>query len=53
MTSADVDEARTVGQITWSDLASRDLGKKVRYPVRPRQIIEAYMWREPGGCLVA
>jgi GNAT superfamily N-acetyltransferase len=53
MTDADVDEARTVGQITWSDLATRDLGKKVRYPMRPRQIIEAYMWLDPQGCLVA
>ncbi len=53
MRLADMDEVRQVGQKAWSDVAAKDLGHKVRYPLRPRDIIEAYMWREPEGCLVA
>ncbi len=49
----DIESVRKVGQKAWSDVAAKDTGHKVRYPLRPSQIIEAYMWREPGGCLVA
>lgn len=53
MTLGDMEELRRVGQEAWSDLASRDIGRKVQYPVRSRQIIEAYIRKEPGGCLLA
>jgi len=53
MTSRDLDEIRKVGQDAWSDMASRDLGRKVWYPLRPKRLIESYMLQEPGGCLVA
>jgi GNAT superfamily N-acetyltransferase len=49
----DIAGAQKVGVETWSELASRELGYKVKYPTRPRRIIEAYMWKEPEGCLVA
>lgn len=49
----DIEEVKEVGQISWSDLAMRDIGKKFRYPKRSEKIIEAYMWKEPKGCLVA
>jgi len=53
MTEADIESVRKVGQRTWSDVATRDVGHKVRYPLRPREIVRAYMWKEPKGCLVA
>ncbi|MDD1767073.1 MAG: GNAT family N-acetyltransferase [Methanomassiliicoccales archaeon] len=49
----DVEELRFVGQEAWSDLASRDVGRKIKYPMRPRKIIEGYIEKEPQGCLVA
>jgi N-acetylglutamate synthase-like GNAT family acetyltransferase len=49
----EVEAVRSVGQRSWSDLASRDLGRKVKYPLRPSKVIEAYLWKEPEGCLVA
>lgn len=49
----EIEAVRSVGQKSWSDLASRDLGRKVRYPLRPRKVIEAYLWKEPLGCFVA
>jgi len=49
----ELEVVRAVGQRSWSDLASRDLGRKVRYPLRPSKVIEAYLWKEPEGCLVA
>ncbi len=52
MTLADIEEVRTVSQIAWTDLATRDAGRKVRYPKRSARLIEAYMWKEPQGCLV-
>lgn len=52
MTLDDVPRVQEVGQEAWSDIASRDLGRKVKYPIRPRNIIEAYLWKEPRGCLV-
>ena len=52
MTHKDIIETRRVGQEAWSDLVSRDLGRKVLYPARSRRIIETYMWKEPQGCLV-
>ncbi|MDD1746720.1 MAG: GNAT family N-acetyltransferase [Methanomassiliicoccales archaeon] len=53
MANADLATVQEVGATAWSDIASRELGRKVNYPVRPRRIIEAYMWKEPQGCLVA
>jgi GNAT superfamily N-acetyltransferase len=53
MSHEDIAACQEVGSLSWSDLASRELGRKVRYPVRPRRIIEAYRWKEPEGCLVA
>jgi len=52
MTRADIPQSRIVGQEAWSDVVSRDLGRKVTYPTRSRKIIETYMWKEPKGCLV-
>lgn len=52
MSRADIPQSRIVGQEAWSDVVSRDLGRKVTYPTRSRRIIETYMWKEPGGCLV-
>src|SRR5512137_622507 len=49
----DLAECQEVGKEAWSDLASRELGRKVKYPIRPRRIIEGYLWKEPNGCLVA
>lgn len=53
MLPEDVEDLRFVGQEAWSDLASRDIGRKIKYPMRPRQIIEGYIQKEPMGCLVA
>jgi ribosomal protein S18 acetylase RimI-like enzyme len=52
MTSSDIEEVRSVGQMAWTDLATRDVGRKVKYPKRSEKIIEAYMSKEPNGCLV-
>jgi len=52
MREIDIPESRRVGQEAWSDLVSRDIGRKIRYPIRPRRIVETYMWKEPKGCLV-
>jgi len=53
MAREDIEEVREVGQKAWSDLASKDLGRRVKYPLRPRRLVEAYMWKEPEGCLIA
>ncbi len=53
MTVEDMAAVQEVGVAAWSDIASRDLGRKVKYPARPRKIVEAYLWKEPEGCLVA
>lgn len=53
MSPDDMEDIRFVGQEAWSDLASHDIGRKVKYPIRSRQIIEGYMSTEPKGCLVA
>jgi GNAT superfamily N-acetyltransferase len=53
MREEDIPDSRRVGQEAWSDLVSRDIGRKVQYPIRPRRIVETYMWKEPRGCLVA
>ncbi len=48
----DLEQVRNVGQKAWSDVASAELGHKVKYPFRPRKIINGYLWKEPKGCLV-
>jgi ribosomal protein S18 acetylase RimI-like enzyme len=53
MREGDIERSRVVGQMAWSDMAFRDIGKRVRYPMRSRRIVETYMEKEPGGCLVA
>ena len=52
MRSEDLEQVRNVGQKAWSDVASTELGRKVKYPFRPRKIIKGYLWKEPKGCLV-
>jgi len=53
MSESDMESVRDVGQIAWSDLATKDAGRRSRYPKRSPKIIEAYMEADPGGCLVA
>ena len=48
----DLEQVRNVGQKAWSKLASEEVGHKVKYPFRPRKIINGYLWKEPKGCLV-
>jgi GNAT superfamily N-acetyltransferase len=48
----DLEQVRNVGQKAWSDVASTELGRKVKYPFRPRKIINGYLWKDPEGCLV-
>jgi GNAT superfamily N-acetyltransferase len=52
MRPEDLEQVRNVGQKAWSKLASEELGQKVKYPFRPRKIINGYLWKEPKGCLV-
>jgi N-acetylglutamate synthase-like GNAT family acetyltransferase len=52
MRADDLDRVRNVGQKAWSKLASEEVGHKVKYPCRPRKIINGYLWKEPKGCLV-
>jgi GNAT superfamily N-acetyltransferase len=52
METEDIPRVQEIGQMAWSDIATREIGRKVRYPLRPRRIIEAYMWKDPRGCLV-
>lgn len=52
MRPEDIEQVRHVGQKAWSKLASEEMGQKVRYPFRPKKIINGYLWREPKGCLV-
>jgi GNAT superfamily N-acetyltransferase len=53
MKSQDIEKAREIAQDAWSDMATRDVGRKVIYPMRSEKIIEAYIWKEPHGCFVA
>ncbi|MCQ5376045.1 MAG: GNAT family N-acetyltransferase [Methanomassiliicoccales archaeon] len=53
MRSEDVEEARKIAQDSWSDMATRDVGRRIIYPMRSKKIIEAYVWKEPHGCFVA
>jgi GNAT superfamily N-acetyltransferase len=53
MTAEDIEEVREVGQIAWSDLAMHDIGRKFKYPKRSEKIVDAYLWKDPGGCIVA
>jgi GNAT superfamily N-acetyltransferase len=52
MRPEDLEQVRSVGQKAWSEVASAELGRKVKYPFRPRKIINGYLWKEPEGCLV-
>ncbi len=52
MSYDDVEAVTGVAQEAWSNLASRDLGREVRYPPRSEKIMEAYIWKEPEGCFV-
>jgi ribosomal protein S18 acetylase RimI-like enzyme len=53
MTSKDIEMVREVGQIAWSDLAMHDIGRRFKYPKRSEKIVEAYLWSDPRGCIVA
>lgn len=53
MTIKDIEEVQEVGQLAWSDLAMHDLGRRFKYPKRSERIIDAYIWKDPAGCLVA
>ena len=49
----DIPSVQTIGQVTWSRVASEDIGRPVEYPIRPAKIIQAAIEGEPGGCYVA
>ncbi|MDH7507998.1 MAG: GNAT family N-acetyltransferase [Methanomassiliicoccales archaeon] len=49
----DIEKAREMAQKAWSDMATRDAGRRISYPMRSKKIIEAYIWKEPKGCFVA
>lgn len=53
MTIEDIEEVQEVGQLAWSDLAMHDIGRRFKYPKRSEKIIDAYIWKDPAGCLVA
>ncbi len=53
MTAQDIDEVREAGQLAWSDLATQAVGRRFTYPKRSEKIVDAYLWKEPAGCLVA
>lgn len=53
MTHEDIETVRDVGQVAWSDLAMHDIGRKFRYPKRSEKIIDAYIAKDPEGCIVA
>ena len=53
MTVDDIAEVQNVGQIAWSDLALRDIGRHFKYPKRSERIIDSYIWSAPEGCIVA
>ncbi|MEM0449942.1 MAG: hypothetical protein QW520_09005, partial [Methanomassiliicoccales archaeon] len=52
MSYSDLSKAQEIAQETWSDMASRELGKKIKLPIRPRRLLEAYLKQEPHGCFV-
>ncbi|MEM3059700.1 MAG: GNAT family N-acetyltransferase [Methanomassiliicoccales archaeon] len=53
MSLRDIEQARAVAQEAWSDIATRDAGRRISYPMRSRKIIESYVKRSPNGCFVA
>lgn len=53
MKSQDIEKVREIARSAWSDLATRDVGRRVVYPMRSERIIDAYIWKEPHGCFVA
>jgi ribosomal protein S18 acetylase RimI-like enzyme len=53
MRPEDIEDVREVGQLTWSDLAMQDIGRRFHYPKRSEKLISSYMRHDPEGCLVA
>jgi GNAT superfamily N-acetyltransferase len=53
MVASDIPAAQTIGKVTWSKVASDDLGRPVDYPMRPAKMIEATIGEEPKGCFIA
>jgi GNAT superfamily N-acetyltransferase len=49
----DIPLAQEIGKITWSQVASDDLGRIVEYPTRPGKIIHAAIDEEAKGCFIA
>ena len=49
----DIPLAQKIGKITWSRVASDDLGRLVEYPTRPGKIIQAAIDEEAQGCFIA
>ncbi|WP_400207168.1 GNAT family N-acetyltransferase [Candidatus Methanomassiliicoccus intestinalis] len=53
MNADDVNQVQDVGQIAWSDMATKEAGRKIVYPKRAEPLIAAYLKSDPDGCLVA
>jgi ribosomal protein S18 acetylase RimI-like enzyme len=53
MTVDDIPSVQSIGRVTWSHVASEDIGRQVEYPIRPTKIIQAAIEGDPEGCFVA
>ena len=53
MVHDDIPVAQSIGKVTWSMVASEDIGRPVDYPMRPARMIAATMEEEPKGCFIA
>ncbi len=53
MKQNDVSQVQDVGQIAWSDMATKDAGRKITYPRRSDLLINSYLKSDPDGCIVA
>ncbi len=53
MNQKDIGQVQDVGQIAWSDLATKDAGRKITYPKRSDLLIRTYLKSDPDGCIVA
>lgn len=49
----DIGQVQDVGQIAWSDMATKDAGRKIVYPKRSDILISMYLKNDPEGCIVA
>lgn len=53
MEHSDICQVQDVGQIAWSDMATKDAGRKITYPRRSDLLIRSYLKCDPEGCIVA